>query len=394
MLTIKNYLFITLAITVLSGFYSYQAVILSFGFNFYHLLAVFLLILLADLLLSESKQSLLLTSTTLVVSLYLSILIIYFISSSYGSSIWQVFVSSFTGVIFFASIYLLATDAEMIMKKTFPLLLVFSCLMQFYDFLNPGLLVPFWYPESNLGRAAGLFMNANQAGYALILFMAFVLSFCSKRTIQFCLMLFVPAIIITFSRSSWILTLVLLIIFRSKINFASIILIALTAAVFFLYGLNFFFNTDNLLDINSAASAFENITSRLDIFSVVNDGARSYTDDSRLNLIFFSLSEIEKNIIFGNGLGHTHVWQNDAGPHNMYLYFFVEFGLIGFLFYLFICGSFLYKSFIIQEKPLKYFNLYIALFLLIGGFFSHTFFIDFQPIAIMAVASALNNKEV
>lgn len=161
--------------------------------------------------------------------------------------------------------------------------------------------------------------------------------------------------------------------------------------IFFIFGFSYFFNTDNLLDINSAAFAFENIASRLDIFSIFNDSTRTFTDDSRYNLIFFSLSEIEKNILFGNGLGHTYMWNNDVGPHNMYLYFFVEFGLIGFLFYLSVCGIFLYKSFVMMDKSLKKFNSFIAMFLIIGGFFSHTFFIDFQPVAILAIASALNH---
>ena len=391
MLAVKNFCFVILSVIFLSGFFSYQATISPIGLNIYHLLLIFLVIFLSEFIFKKTKKSLFFTDTTLFVSAYLSILIVYFIFSSYGSEIWQIFVSCFAGVIFFASIYLLANDTKEIIKKTFPILLIFSCFLQFYDFLNPGFLVPYWFPEANPGRAAGLFMNANQAGYALILFMSVVLSFCTKRTIQYCLIIFIPAIIITFSRSTWLLTIVLFLIFRGKLKFSTFLLSILMVIIFFIFGFSYFFNTDNLLDINSAAFAFENIASRLDIFSIFNDSTRTFTDDSRYNLIFFSLSEIEKNILFGNGLGHTYMWNNDVGPHNMYLYFFVEFGLIGFLFYLSVCGIFLYKSFVMMDKSLKKFNSFIAMFLIIGGFFSHTFFIDFQPVAILAIASALNH---
>ena len=76
----------------------------------------------------------------------------------------------------------------------------------------------------------------------------------------------------------------------------------------------------------------------------------------------------------------------------MYLYFFVEFGLLGFIFYITVCMAFLYNSFVQNEESLRKFNFFFALFLIFGGLFSHTFFIDFQPVAILAIASALNNK--
>tara|TARA_B100000214_G_scaffold286201_1_gene215778 strand:+ start:3284 stop:4468 length:1185 start_codon:yes stop_codon:yes gene_type:complete len=392
MLAIKNICLLLIGLIFLSGLYSYQATISSIGLNIYHLIAIFFLIFIADIFFNEPDQSLVLTKTTIVVSVYLVVLILYFIFSSYSSQVWQVFVATFTGVLFFASVYLIARDTRETLKKIFPILLLVSCFMQFYDFLNPGLLVPYWFAEANPGRAAGLFMNANQAGYALILFMSFILSFCSRRTIQICLIFFIPAIVITFSRSSWLLSIVMFFIYRKRLNISTLAISLSAIVIFFAIGINYFLNTDNLLDLNSAVFAFENILSRLDFAALFDDSTRSYTDDSRFQLIFYSLSEIEKNVFFGNGIGHTYIWDNDVGPHNMYLYFFVEFGLLGFIFYITVCMAFLYNSFAQNEESLRKFNFFIALFLIFGGLFSHTFFIDFQPVAILAIASALNSK--
>ena len=266
-------------------------------------------------------------------------------------------------------------------------------MIMLFDFFNPGSLTSFETPGYNIGRASGLLINANQAGYLLILSMVFIYSFCPKRIIQLALIIFIPTILLTFSRSSWLLAILAFTIFYKKINISSIVFSIALLALISTLGLTLFLETSNL-DAGTLIKAFDNIFSRLDVFSIFDLSSSSSSDDVRNNLIFLSISEWSNSIFVGNGFGYTASWIIDQGTHNMHLLFLVEFGLLGYILYLTVYLYFLYNFFIQSHKGLKKLNLFIFLFLFFGGFFSHTFLIDYQPLTFLARKSSLNNQDI
>ena len=266
-------------------------------------------------------------------------------------------------------------------------------MIMLFDFFNPGSLTSFETPGYNVGRASGLLINPNQAGYSLILSMVFIYSFCSKRIIQLALVIFIPAILLTFSRSSWLLTILAFIIFYKKINISSIIFSIALSAFISIIGLTLFLETTNL-DERLLITAFDNILSRLDILSIFDSSLSSNSDDVRNDLISYSISEWSNSIFLGNGFGYTTSWIIDQGTHNMHLLFLVEFGLLGYFLYITIYLYFLYNSFYQSHKGLKKLNLFIFSFLFFGGFFSHTFLIDYQPLSFLAITASLNNQDI
>ena len=389
---VNKYSLIFLLLIFTSGFYSYQGTIMPVGLNVYLLILIFLLIFMGSLFNVEKDRpsSLIYSRITLFSIIYLVFNCFYFIFSPYGINVWQQFVAVLAGTLFFGAIYLSSKENLEILTFFIPLLLIVSAFLNFFDFLNPGYLVPLWMPEANPGRAAGLFMNANQSAYALVLFMAFTFAFCSKKIINICLCFCLPAVLITFSRSGIALLLILLAINYRSIKISYLLIPGLTLPLFYFFGLS------NFLDLSAGdaslyVNAFENILSRIDIFSLSDASTRSFTDDNRLELILLSIEEFNKSIFLGNGFGHTSMWILEMGPHNMHLFFLVEYGMLGYLFYVIAIMYFFISAFSGYQKLSKI-NMFLAIFLLAGGLFSHTFMIDFQPLTFLAIIACFNEK--
>ncbi|HJU25503.1 MAG TPA: hypothetical protein VJ722_02390, partial [Rhodanobacteraceae bacterium] len=100
--------------------------------------------------------------------------------------------------------------------------------------------------------------------------------------------------------------------------------------------------------------------------------------------IWYSFSQISQKPIFGHGIGYVFEWALPLGPHDMYLRFAVEGGMIGLAFYLLLMALLWFASSGIDRV--------MALQIILASFFSHTL-LD-NPAVIMVMAFLLARAEV
>lgn len=241
----------------------------------------------------------------------------------------------------------------------FLLLALFATGMNLLDFIQPRF--------SNVpGRAAGLYVNPNVAGYALALLMLCGMDSVPARLRWLFVLWCGVGVLVTFSRSAWIMWGVTLVwpgwrdrAHGAKWKFALITLSTL-AGVGILLAL-FTGQLGELLSGTSLARYLDpNTLARMGV------GSSSFSGDSaatRTDLIWFSLHEAAQSPLFGHGSGHVYEWAFPVGPHDMYLRFLVEGGVCGLAFYLALLVMLWRATSGLQRM--------LVLQLVIASFFSH-----------------------
>lgn len=224
------------------------------------------------------------------------------------------------------------------------------------------------------GRFSGFYLNPNSAGFICILGYCFSLSIDNKTLKILGQILFSIAGFVTFSRT-FFLVWVLINIISLSISYknAYIIIMGLVLFSFFLsFGVKFDFNTR-----------------RLEAFSRLLDGEISdeMGEDSRTQIWALYYERIYESPIFGNGylsfsgntFGREESAYYDEGVHNTPLLIIGEAGVFTFLYFIWIYGGFLAKGIrMYKNEPLiflvsfslfmymltnhNYFNNYLILF--------------------------------
>lgn len=226
------------------------------------------------------------------------------------------------------------------------------------------------------GRFSGFYLNPNSAGFICILGYCFSLSIDNKILKILGQILFSIAGFVTFSRTFFLLW-VLINIISLSISYknAYIIIMGLVLFSFFLsFGVKF--------DLN---------TRRLEAFSRLLDGKISdeMGEDSRTQIWALYYERIYESPIFGNGYlsfsgntrgrGESANYYYDEGVHNTPLLIIGEAGVFTFLYFIWIYGGFLAKGIrMYKNEPLiflvsfslfmymltnhNYFNNYLILF--------------------------------
>ena len=225
------------------------------------------------------------------------------------------------------------------------------------------------------GRFSGFYLNPNSAGFICILGYCFSLSIDNKTLKILGQILFSIAGFVTFSRT-FFLVWVLINIISLSISYknAYIIIMGLVLFSFFLsFGVKFDFNTR-----------------RLEAFSRLLDGEISdeMGEDSRTQIWALYYERIYESPIFGNGylsfsgntFGRGESAYYDEGVHNTPLLIIGEAGVFTFLYFIWIYGGFLAKGIrMYKNEPLiflvsfslfmymltnhNYFNNYLILFI-------------------------------
>lgn len=254
----------------------------------------------------------------------------------------------------------------------FVLLALFSTCMDIYDFIIPTFTnVP--------GRAAGLYVNPTTAGYMITMAMLGGIDAVRKRLQWPFIFICGIGVLITFTRSAWIMWGISAAWFgmHGKSATANKRLFATIASTVIGLGIVFALFAGDigaLVEQTPLARYLDpNTMARLGI------GASSFSGDStrqRLAVIQFSLKAISQSPLIGHGIGYTNEWAFPVGPHNMYLLFFIDGGVIGLVFYLSLMYI-LWRSSIGAGRVL---SLQIAL----AGLFSHNLLQ--QPSVVMMMA--------
>jgi hypothetical protein len=276
--------------------------------------------------------------------------------------------------------------------------LLFACALAtaatfWHDFLNPFLYVPKVIPESNPGRAAGFFINANQAGDALIAMSIAAMPFLRPTLRPFLMMAMLLGVFPTFSRSSTIFAVFVAVVWvwRRQLSRTTLIMLVLVLPVSVMIGYDLF-----NVGITSAEINFNNIADRLDFF--LNLGATTdYSADTRQYVAELAWRKFSEYPFTGIGVGATNtgggggVWGFSLSTHNMFLLLLTEQGLLGgalylvFVGYCFRSGYRLLQSEQSREgRDIGVAIILVALYFAFIGLFSHTLLEE--PLSILVLA--------
>lgn len=232
--------------------------------------------------------------------------------------------SSLTAVLFvFITSSLLAASTKNDKVITYSALAVvlISVSINFYEF----------FVENNVfstapGRSAGFFINPNIASQSIIIFLGVFLTW-NKRQISFfgsfLTLIVLGGVFVTFSRGgiiSLFIVIAFLFFFNYNLNWKTVVGIFFVVVMLLLFPLKLLLNSDLSDD------AYGRLSNLLE--GNISD---SYNEE-RGNIAFESYNLALKAPIFGNGVGTTNSLEN--GAHNTFVSVFLDFGLVGVLFYL------------------------------------------------------------
>jgi len=241
----------------------------------------------------------------------------------------------------------------------FVLLAFFDIVIFVLDFFHPTF-------SKTPGRAAGFYADPNVASYALSLIMLCAVESVPRRLRWLFVLACGVAVLLTFSRSGWIVWGVGVAWMGWQSESSSGIRKFAIATACVVLGLGFlvmvFFGGLGELLMNTSIGNYldANTLARLGV------GASSLSNrsaDLHREEIWYSFSQFSRNPLFGNGLGYVYEWELPVGPHDVYLRFLVEGGLCGLLFYLLLMALLWFSTRGIDRV--------LVLQVLVASFFNH-----------------------
>jgi O-antigen ligase len=248
------------------------------------------------------------------------------------------------------------------------------------------------------GRPAGLYMNPNIAGSALILGMIFGIGALPQKFRVFYAIVVFLGVFLTFSRGAifgWVL--VMGIFYKTSLVPRKQLLIWLASilGVSILFGsaLSGIFDLDELQRSGLVTANFDNIRERLEWLQ--NPKAEE-SADARLEVVAIAWKMFGEHPWLGNGLGSTDNLNNlGISTHNMYLQFVADHGIIG----AFVLPTLVYVVTRHTQGESRSTAWAFGAFILVWGFFSHNILeerytlICFSLMAAMGKTSKLRRKQ-
>jgi O-antigen ligase len=202
---------------------------------------------------------------------------------------------------------------------------VAAVVINVFDVMNPFVLVPLGHERANPGRAAGLYVNANQAGSALILGIIVGVGLLQRYRVAFCLLVF-AGVLLTFSRGAilgWLVVAIILLL-RGVLTLRRLVIGTLAFAGLVTAGSILLLERVGMPDELNV----QNIQDRIEFFA-----AAGSADDpalrSRVRVLNDGLEVFEASPLVGSGLGSSLSKTEGAGVHNTYVRFLAEHGIVG-----------------------------------------------------------------
>lgn len=233
------------------------------------------------------------------------------------------------------------------------------------------------------GRAAGFAGNPNTGAFTLIMLMTACANWKEYKIVDGMLWgmtavgtlaTFSRAGIVLFAASFGLYALFVILPGKSRFSLKRVLKLLLTAAL--VYTLLTVLVAP-LLQNNAFLSTYT-AQKRLDMITglIGGSGGRELKEDSRTELVAVYLNEIAASPIIGHGAGYTE--QQTLGPHNMYLLFWTNFGILGLLALLYFISS--VWMYFWQEKDIR--GIAFTLVFAIQGFFAHDL-MTYRPFLVM-----------
>jgi hypothetical protein len=229
--------------------------------------------------------------------------------------------------------FVLIQMQPVLLGGTFVVVALVLTALQVVDFLNVGMLLPLGTEGVVVGRAGSTLINSNKAAQSLILLMTFgIVVLRPVWRIWFVLIVFF-GVFLSFSRSGLIAWAIIVagafwlrLFPRNTYWIGLIILPFAISAVTMLSAFVFSFVNVNAVD---------NIYGRLMFFLTFEFGDDS--SNERFAVANYAIEIFFRQPFFGHGAGFTYLWDfKEAAPHNMNLLLLAEYGVVGYLLFLWL----------------------------------------------------------
>jgi hypothetical protein len=268
-------------------------------------------------------------------------------------------------------------------RKAMVVVVLGSVAVNFYDITHPFKLVPPDSEFSFVGRAAGLFVNPNQAGAALVLGFALTISLVPPRWRIPYLVAVAAGVTLTLSRAAllgFVLVCIALTGTRAPLSWRQLFgAVAVGTALAVTIWSVVSAEIQERFQIDPAI-VFERVLWILD-----PSGRADFSQEERLTLLERGLSLMLGSPFVGNGLGSTELWEMRASTHNVYVQLGADFGVLG----AFVLPAIVVAA--INGLPGRVREANVAgLFLLFWGVFSHNVLTEFYLLVGIAMIAALS----
>jgi hypothetical protein len=271
-------------------------------------------------------------------------------------------------------------------RRALVAMVVLAVLVNAYDITHPFTLIPADSEFSIVGRAAGFFINPNQAGAALVAGFTLSVGVVAPRWRPAYLVLVAIGVALTFSRAA-ILGLVLVsgaLVYRGR----SLSFRQLATAVIVIAGVSWITWLLVAAELQDRFHIDPDVA--LDrLFWILDPSNRSdFSEWERTMLLERGWAQFLGSPFLGNGLGSTELWEARSSTHNEYVMQASDFGVLG----LFVLPAFVLAAVGTRRVALTD-AVVTGLFLLFWGFFSHNILSEYYLLLTISLVAALSRRE-
>ncbi|MBF2064064.1 MAG: O-antigen ligase family protein [Calothrix sp. C42_A2020_038] len=236
------------------------------------------------------------------------------------------------------------------------------------------------------GRPAGFYADPNKAACVLINALIFSIGLLPpKHRLTFYFIVFF-GVLMTLSRGGTICMIVLLALFFVK-KIIPRQQLTLIFTIVLLLAINFTFLGD-FLENKAVELGVINYDIQTRIATFTNPASRQASDDtSRLDVVVSSWEKIIAQPLFGHGFGYVKTW-GDILPHNIYLSYMLEHGLLGFFILPWLMIAIQHNA----EGEAKNLGFLLATFTFIWAIFSNTIVYDRETLTTFSLMAVMSQK--
>jgi hypothetical protein len=241
------------------------------------------------------------------------------------------------------------------------------------------------------GRAAGLYINPNITGCALMLGLIFGIGILPQKLRILYAVIVLVGIVLTFSRGAMICWFVVMGIFYatnsiSRRHLVIWIVSIISSSIIFGSALSGLFDLDQLQRSGMVTANFDNIRERLEWFQ---NPKSEDSADSRVEVVAIAWRMFGDHPLFGNGLASTDNLNNwGISTHNMYLLHIADHGIFGLI----ILPTLVYAVLKNAQGESKSVGLAFGVFILLWAFFSHNVLEERDTLICFALIAAMNRS--
>lgn len=249
------------------------------------------------------------------------------------------------------------------------------------DFLQLISFVPASSPIANPGRAAGLYMNANESGCALLLGMILTIGLVRAQWRAWFTVCVFVGVVLTFSRAAilgWFLVIFLLWLqkyLRIRRIVAAVFLLTFLAVLAW----------PAIFGYLAGHAQYSNTQFRIEWFLAPGAYRSGLSEQQRLEVFKAGWQLFLQQPIFGNGIGSTTTWYLPKSTHDMYLLFMDDYGAIGLLLYVMLPLSLIIGA----RGEGRRIAICVAVLLLFWGWFSHNELDNYYSLVAISLTSAI-----